>query len=128
MRRFIVSLTIAIALSATGCQRKSESPGSVPAGVTPAAADPSSGLPEAATLPMVHWDCGGGMTITTKYLPRDQAISLGLHEGERKLPRVSAASGEKYQDGPITFWAKGDTAMYERAPAPSVECRRTSGA
>jgi membrane-bound inhibitor of C-type lysozyme len=48
-----------------------------------------------------------------------------VHEGERKLPKVASASGEKYQDGPITFWREGSTATYERAPAPPIGCRLT---
>jgi membrane-bound inhibitor of C-type lysozyme len=76
---------------------------------------------------VLHWECNGGMALTTKYLPRDHAISLGLHEGERKLPQVASASGEKYQDGPITFWSKGGEAIYERTPAPPIDCRLASG-
>ena len=81
---------------------------------------------EAVATAVQRWDCGA-MSLTTKYLPRDRAISLGLHEGERKLPRVPSASGEKYQEGPIMFWRKGGTAMYERAPAPPVDCRLSAG-
>jgi len=67
------------------------------------------------------------MGLTTKYLPRDHAISLGLHEGERKLPQVASASGEKYQDGPITFSRKGGGAIYERTPASPINCHLADG-
>jgi membrane-bound inhibitor of C-type lysozyme len=83
--------------------------------------------PESAPQAVQRWECDGGTELTTKYLPRDRAISLGLHEGERKLPQVASASGEKYQEGPITFWRKGGSALYERAPAPQVACRLASG-
>ncbi len=76
--------------------------------------------------PVLRWECDGGVALTTKAMPRDRAISLGLHEGERKLPQVPSASGEKYQDGPITFWRKGGTAIYERTPAPPIDCRLAS--
>ena len=113
-----------------GCQRDA---GSVPddtgrtsdSGVATPSAQPAE--PDKTVVTAVQrWDCGG-ISLTTKHLPRDRAISLGLHEGERKLPQVPSASGEKYQDGPILFWRKGDTAMYERAPAPPVDCRLSSG-
>lgn len=81
----------------------------------------------AANQPVLHWECDGGMALTTKHLPRDHAISLGLHEGERKLPQVASASGEKYQDGPITFSRKGGEAIYERTPASPINCRLAGG-
>lgn len=125
MHHFTVAATIAIALS-TGCQRDAgeTAPDAVPA------ADSKLAAPAPAPQPapvVVRWECDGGAVLTTKYLPRDRAIALGVHEGERKLPQVMSASGEKYQEGPITFWRKGDTAIYERAPAPAIGCRLASG-
>lgn len=129
MRHFTVAATIAIALCA-GCQRDSGDAAPVGAAgdAPPAASAAAVPDPGTAAAPQVaRWECDGGAALTTKYLPRDDAIALGLHEGERKLPRVIAGSGEKYQDGPITFWRKGDTALYERAPAPAISCRLASG-
>ena len=132
-RPFLAAVVLAALAAAGGCQRESggdsKSSGDAapsPAAQTPAAT-PATAETEAATPQVLRWDCDGGLALTTKYLPRDGAISLGLHEGERKLPRVAAASGEKYQDGPITFWSKGGTATYERTPAPLVNCRRAAG-
>lgn len=131
MRTFLVTLLLALALCTAACQRRSgESPSG--AGTTGDAARAASSQEPAATdqsaiQPTAHWECDGGLTLTTRYMPRDRAISLGLHEGERKLPQVSAGSGEKYQDGPITFWAKGTTAIYERTPTPAINCRRATG-
>ena len=51
------------------------------------------------------------MTLTTKFSatrPRDLARSA---RGRAQLPQVASASGEKYQDGPITFWRKGSRAV-----------------
>jgi membrane-bound inhibitor of C-type lysozyme len=131
LRTILVTTILALSLGTAACQRRTGEPAadagkagdSAPSGTTgvPAATD------ESAIQPAVHWECDGGLTLTTRYMPRDRAISLGLHEGERKLPQVRSASGEKYQDGPITFWAKGTNATYERVPTPAVNCRRTAG-
>ena len=126
MRRYTLLASIAL-LSCIGCQRDAGTSerASGESTATPAATVPAA---ERATAePVLRWECDGGATLTTKYLPRDRAISLGLHEGERKLPQIASASGEKYQDGPITFWRKGGNAMYERTPAPPIDCRLESG-
>ena len=117
-------LLASLALASSACQRD---PTAAPQPVSDKAVPESRATRpgEAGTQPVIRWACDGGATITTKYLPRDRAISLGVHEGERKLPKVASASGEKYQDGPITFWRQGGTATYERAPAPPIGCRLT---
>jgi membrane-bound inhibitor of C-type lysozyme len=116
-RPLLAAVLLAALAAAGGCQRKS-------GGESNSADDaPDNAEAEVAAPPVLRWDCDGGLTLTTKRLPRDDAISLGLHEGERKLPHVISGSGEKYQDGPITFWRNGDTAIYERTPAPPVGCR-----
>lgn len=131
--RVIAAATLLLASLAplTSCQRKPGEPGSTdaPAAVSPesAAVESAAGPEDVVTEQVRYWECDGGLTLTTKYLPQDNAISLGLHEGERKLLHVVAASGEKYKDGPITFWAKGDTAIYERTPAPQLNCRLKPG-
>ena len=122
MHRIVPVISIALILC-VGCDRKPEP---APAAATESVVAPAVPPPpanDAIAEPVLNWECDGGTTLTTKYLPRDRAISLGLHEGERKLPQVPAASGEKYQDGPITFWRKGGTAIYERTPAPQIGCR-----
>ena len=68
------------------------------------------------------WNCDDGQTLRIKNLLRDNAISLELHEGARKLPLVVSASGAKYSDGSLTFWTKGDTATFERAGSAPVQC------
>lgn len=69
------------------------------------------------------WDCDGGLHLRMKNLYREDAITLELHEGPRKLPRVIAASGAKYSDGSLTFWTKGSTAILQRAGGAPVNCR-----
>ena len=129
MNHFAIVAAIAIALCA-GCQRDAgEAP--APAGSTDGsgqqASTPAAADADITTVqPVLRWECDAGVALTTKAMPRDRAISLGLHEGERKLPQVPSASGEKYQDGPITFWRKGGTAIYERTPAPPIDCRLAS--
>src|SRR5262245_40006008 len=82
-----IALAIVMALC-SGCQRAAAE--AVPAGPAHRSQSAGSAAPEtssAAVAPAVlRWECDGGAVLTTKYLPRDQAISLGLHEGERKLP------------------------------------------
>ena len=127
MRRYALLASIVLVPFA-GCQRDTGAPS--PAGSireeSPTTSAPDSG--DARSQPVTHWECDGGVVLTTKYLPRDRAISLGLHEGERKLPQVASGSGEKYQEGPITFWRKGGEAIYERTPAPQIECRLAQSA
>ena len=115
-----------LVLIAAGCGRDAATPERTADDPAPPVATetaPPGTVPQAVQ----RWECDGGTELTTKYLPRDRAISLGLHEGERKLPQVASASGEKYQEGPITFWRKGGGAIYERAPAPQVACRLVIG-
>jgi membrane-bound inhibitor of C-type lysozyme len=128
MRRLTVAAAIIIALCAA-CQRDG---GNAVSTGKEAQSQPAVGasVPDAgatAAPQVARWECDGGAVLTSKYLARDRAIALGMHEGERKLPQVVAASGEKYQEGPITFWRKGDSAIYERAPAPAINCRLASG-
>jgi len=127
MRRYILLASIALG-PCTGCQRDPGAPQPADSPATTAAPAATVPAPEDATAqPVLRWECDGGTTLTTKYLPRDRAISLGLHEGKRKLPQVASASGEKYQDGPVTFWREGGDAIYERTPAPPIDCRLGSG-
>ena len=126
MRYYILLASIAL-VPCTGCQRDGGTPERASGESTAAPVATVPAPKDATTQPVLRWECDGGTTLTTKYLPRDRAISLGLHEGERKLPQVASASGEKYQDGPITFWRKGSEAIYERTPVPQVDCRLASG-
>jgi len=115
-------------IACAGCERDAATPKRSAAADGAARPDATAiPPPDAAPQLVQRWECDGGTELTTKYLPRDRAISLGLHEGERKLTQVASASGEKYQEGSITFWRKGGSAIYERAPAPQVTCRLAGG-
>lgn len=69
------------------------------------------------------WNCDDGQTIRMRNLLREDAITIEMHEGGRKLPRAVSASGARYSDGSLTFWTKGDTALLERQGSAPVNCR-----
>jgi uncharacterized membrane protein len=126
---FIVGL-----LTLAGCKRAEEAtaptaePGlsatQEPAAPPPAAASAEVPPPEGVLRAYV-WDCDGGLTLRMKNLYREDAITLDMHEGPRRLPRVESASGAKYSDGSLTFWTKGDSAIFERAGTAPVNCRES---
>jgi uncharacterized membrane protein len=89
---------------------------------TPPSAD-SDVLPPEGVLRAYVWNCDGGLTVKMKNLYRENAITLEMHEGPRKLPQVVSASGAKYSDGSLTFWTKGDSATFERQGSAPVQCR-----
>ena len=122
-------------VTTSGCQRTGEeraaAPAEAPAEATPpaaaaepppAAAAPTDAAPEPEVLLAYVWQCDGGLTLRMKNLLRDDAVTVDLHEGARKLPRVESASGAKYSDGSTTFWNKGEAATWERA-GTAVDCR-----
>ena len=131
-------LLVAGIVTTSGCQRAGEEPPATPASApdasappaaTPAAAPPpaAAATPDAApdgdVLLAYVWQCDGGLTLRMKNLLRDNAVSVELHEGARKLPQVESASGAKYSDGSITFWNKGEAATWERTGTSAVDCR-----
>jgi membrane-bound inhibitor of C-type lysozyme len=116
-----------------GCSRKTDETPTATQPTTPAAttarqpvpepaAAPAGDVPEGVLLAYV-WDCDDGTSLTMKNLLRENAIVLDLHEGPRHLPQVVSASGAKYDDGSVSFWTRGDTAMFERKGSAAVNCR-----
>ena len=116
-----------------GCSRKTDETPTATQPTAPAAttarqaepepvAAPVEDVPEGVLLAYV-WDCDDGTSLTMKNLLRENAIVLDLHEGPRHLPQVVSASGAKYDDGSVSFWTKGDTAMFERKGSAVVNCR-----
>ena len=118
-----------------GCGRNSDVTPTATQPTDPAASAVRQPTPEPAPAPaedvdvpdgvlLVYvWDCDDGTTLTMKNLLRENAIVLDLHEGPRHLPQVVSASGVRYDDGSVSFWTKGDTAMFERKGSPVVNCR-----
>jgi putative lipoprotein len=136
MRRCARSIITAPVLIATlavvaGCKRAGDEVSApVESAPSSAVAPPVSSPPPAAdaappegVLRAYVWECDGGLTLNMKNLFRENAITLEMHEGPRKLPLVVSASGVKYSDGSITFWTKGGTATFEHAGSAPVECR-----
>jgi putative lipoprotein len=131
-----LALVLAVTLSQAACQRAAEPPVAVEA-TPPQGAEPASAgavtLPAPAVLPddvppegVLHayvWECDDGRTLNVRNLFREDAITVALHEGERKLPLVVSASGAKYADETLTFWSKGGEATFERKGTPPVSCR-----
>lgn len=111
-----------------GCSRKTDETSTAiqPASPAAATAEPAAprveDVPEGVLLAYV-WDCDDGASLTMKNLLRENAIVLDLHEGPRHLPQVVSASGAKYDDGSVSFWTRGDTAMLERKGSAIVNCR-----
>jgi len=127
------SVLLAALATLAGCNRASEEAAAPvvvepptaaePVTAAPAAAPPADEAPPEGVLRAYVWDCDGGLTLNMKNLYREDAITLDMHEGPRKLPQVVSASGAKYSDGSITFWTQGGTATFERAGSAPVECR-----
>jgi uncharacterized membrane protein len=129
------SLLLAALTTLAGCKRAGEEtaapavaeppPAVVSATESPSMPPPADVAPPEGVLRAYVWDCDGGLTLNMKNLYRENAITLDMHEGPRKLPQVVSASGAKYSDGSITFWTKGSTATLERAGGAPVECRES---
>jgi putative lipoprotein len=101
-------------------------PDAAPQRPTSAQALPSGDVPPPeGVLRAYVWDCDGQLRLRMKNLYRENAITLEMHEGPRKLPQVVSASGAKYSDGSLTFWTKGATATFERQGSAPVNCRES---
>lgn len=142
MQPFTQRMSIAIMVTGlavvAACQRddtdraagSAVTPGSVPS--APAKAAPTVPAPPPAAadeqppegvLRAYVWACDDGATLTMKNLFRDNAITLDLHEGPRRLDHVPSASGAKYADESLSFWTRGGAALFERKGSPAVNCR-----
>lgn len=122
-----------------GCNRAPEQAPARPASAPAAAPDiPAPTVAESATPPGAPatrtpapgeplqayvWNCDSGQTLRMRNLLREDAVTIEMHEGGRKLPRVTGASGSRYSDGSLAFWIRGDTAVLERPGAAAVNCR-----
>lgn len=134
------ALVGAVLAALAGCNRAANEP---PAATEPeqAAAPAPEAAPVAETAPPTDtaetrtpapgeplqayvWNCDDGQTIRMRNLLRENAITIEMHEGGRKLPQAISASGVRYTDGSLTFWTKGDTALFERQGSAPVNCRQ----
>jgi membrane-bound inhibitor of C-type lysozyme len=123
-----LALVLIATLSLAACQRAAEPPATVETAPPPTTTEPAptvlpdDGLPD-GVLHAYVWECDGDLTLNVRNLFREDAVTIALHEGERKLPLVVSASGAKYADDTITFWTKGNEATFERKGTPAVNCR-----
>ena len=129
-------LVIVGLVALTGCNRAGNESATAPAQQQTTAAEtapplsaqdalPAEVPPPEGVLRAYVWDCDGGLTLRMKNLYREDAITLEMHEGPRRLPLVVSASGAKYSDGSLTFWTEGDTAILEREGTAPVNCRES---
>lgn len=127
----LASLALAVSITVlSGCGRTTGDDSTVPAAATAAASRPvvaamPAASPPAGVLMAYVWDCDDGTSLTMDNMLAERAVSLRLPEGPRRLPQVVAASGVKYDDGSLSFWTKGDTAMLQRKDGPVVNCRES---
>ena len=136
----MAALVGAILVALAGCNRAANEP---PAAIEPeqAATPAPEAAPSAESAPPADassthtpapgeplqayvWNCDDGQTIRMRNLLRENAITIEMHEGGRKLPQAVSASGVRYSDGSLTFWTKGDTALLERQGSAPVNCRQ----
>ena len=144
MPRFITAARLAalfgaILVALAGCNRAANEPPATPDPEQAAAPAPGA-TPNAESAPSfdtsaIHtpapdealqayvWNCDDGQTIRMRNLLRENAITIELQEGSRKLSLAVSASGARYSDGSLTFWTKGDTALLERLGSAPVHCR-----
>jgi uncharacterized membrane protein len=119
-----------IALASTACSPRSpseqaQSPATTPPPVaTPTTTNPAS-EPPPGVLRAYYWTCESGLEFVAKNLWRENAVTLELHEGSRRLERVPSASGTKYADSSIEFWTKGGAGTFEHRPAKLAKCTET---
>ncbi len=117
-RGVLVSLLSTLAALAA-CQRTSEESARQPAAPAPV---PGDEAPPEGVLRAYVWECDDGRTLKVRNLYRENAVSVELHEGARKLSQVTSASGAKYADATVSFWSKGGTATFERNGSPAINC------
>jgi putative lipoprotein len=78
---------------------------------------PSGQVPTSPVLLRAHaFDCADGPGIVLRNAEgagRGEAIDLILPGSRRRLPRVSTASGERYEERGVSVWSKGREATLE---------------
>ena len=88
----------------------------------------SGGMPPQETRRETTYACPEGFTFRTRTGPGELAVWLperfaGRDGGTyRVLGQVRAASGVKYQDGPVTVWTKGLTEARLEVDGEAFEC------
>ena len=65
------------------------------------------------------WRCPNGEEIATAYQD-DGGVVLRARGYTYRLPGVIAADGNRYSDGQVEFWSKGDEALLTGVPGGDV--------
>ncbi len=60
-----------------------------------------------------EYECFDGTKVSVELRDDRELIVLRVGDDEYELPHVQAASGMKYSDGKVTFWAQGGGAIVE---------------
>lgn len=62
----------------------------------------------------VEYNCKGSVKLTATFIESDSG-SVKLKSGKNvwNLEQVQSGSGAKYSNGLITFWTKGEEAIFE---------------
>lgn len=66
------------------------------------------------------YTCNDGTRLVTEF--QSDTLWLHLPKGKVKLPRVPSASGVKYEDNKMTFWAKQNEALFLQKGHQSLSC------
>jgi membrane-bound inhibitor of C-type lysozyme len=104
MRAPAAALSLALlALVSVGCgQRPEEIPKAAPAPI-PASSPPLPAGPQRAYV------CADGFPFLVQI--EGETARVTLPDRSVALPLMQAASGSKYDDGEVTFWSQGPTAL-----------------
>jgi membrane-bound inhibitor of C-type lysozyme len=68
------------------------------------------------------WECEDGRSFVAKNLFEEDAISLDLPDGTRRLAQLRSGSGARYGDGELVFWSKGRSATLGPEDGPTTNC------
>ena len=75
--------------------------------------------PQNAVAQTDAWTCPNGEEVVTDYQD-DGGVVVRARGYVYRLPRVSSANGNRYNDGQVEFWSKGDEAFLTGAPGGDV--------
>lgn len=67
------------------------------------------------------WACTDRRTVVT--YPQADGLRVMDRGCQRVLPAVRSASGARYEDDEMLFWARGADAQLRRKPGPAIACR-----
>ena len=97
------SLLLGLSLSLSAC--------------TQAPTRPAHDAPAAPSLPgATLYECTGGTAperIEARYDAANETVTVLFDGSTYLLPRMPSGSGERYSNGSMTWWAKGNEALWQ---------------